>query len=324
MNKNEQEELDEKWPENVSYTVNHAIACTASDLLSPFIGNFTQKYLGKRIEVGCRHEHHASPPPTNIAARSDAPNTDKKPITQPKSSSPTNKKGLFTRLSDKQGKHKETPYESEGRYQRFKLTAHDNCTRECSHSTVITPPSHLKHWWIGELAGDFGAVPLTIGISYWMPGAMNGVRHVVEPILSRFFHAGSRRAARQWAQDNGVSDNTVIDQKEQTIYEREMSHIPQAVVWTATSTALNISTQRLCGNNAPLSHLLTGKLVGSATSAALVVGFRGFFPHQAHRWDQYTTKRLFEPIAHAVHGKADAPRWQEKVRPENSQKVRQI
>jgi len=47
----------EERAEDIAYTINHALACTVTDFIDPFVGNLTQKYLGKRISIGCGHDH---------------------------------------------------------------------------------------------------------------------------------------------------------------------------------------------------------------------------------------------------------------------------
>ena len=45
--------------ENIAYTINHALACTATDFIDPWIGRMTQKYLRQRVSIGCGHDHSA-------------------------------------------------------------------------------------------------------------------------------------------------------------------------------------------------------------------------------------------------------------------------
>lgn len=47
----------EKFAEDLVYTLNHAVVCATTDVIDPFVGNWTQKYLGKRISIGHGHEH---------------------------------------------------------------------------------------------------------------------------------------------------------------------------------------------------------------------------------------------------------------------------
>lgn len=255
--------------EDTAYTINHAIACTATDIASPFIGNMTQRYLGKRVEIGCGHDH----------------GTDKAP--------PLPAKGMFTGLSDKglSGSG------GNGGYKRM---------RPLTTRHVPAPASNLKHWWIGEIAGDFGAVPLTVALQHYTPGFMRGLRTLMEPVAAPLFRLGAKRSTS--------------DKEEQNkIVEREMHHLPQALVWTASATVINIITQRLSGNEGKLTHLLTGKLAGSAFSTAMVVGLRALAPEQAQRWDGFTTQHVFEPVKRIVAGEKN---WQQRV--DKNAKERQI
>lgn len=54
-----------RFAEDLVYTINHAIVCGASDIIDPFIGAYTQKYLGQKLVFNPLHdwahekfEHH--------------------------------------------------------------------------------------------------------------------------------------------------------------------------------------------------------------------------------------------------------------------------
>ena len=281
----EDHKTDAERAEDISYTINHAIACTATDIISPFIGNFTQNYLGKRITIGCNHDHTpSSSTPVFAAGRVEKSG-----------------KGLFRVLKDAEEKH------SIGGYKRL------HTIHTCEHGLpVAQSKNNLKHWWIGELAGDFGAVPVTIAVQRFVPGFMNAIRTLAEPFAAPLFKIGARRSTRIWAEENHIaSDTAEYKAHEKEVFEHEMSHLPQAFMWTASSTVLNLAAQRLSGNKGELSHLIAGKLAGSITSASLVLGFRGIAPHQAYRLDRFTSEHIFEPVTRAVTGRPSS--WQEKV-----------
>lgn len=230
----EAKKTEAQQAEDIAYTINHALACTATDFIDPYFGNLTQRYLGKRYSVGCGHDHS-------------------------------------------------------------KDSAHHDHNHHHHHG------SHLKHWWIGEVVGDFGAVPVTVGMQRHFPGFMNGLRTLLEPLLGGFFRRGAERSARHWAQAQGLSaESQEYKEQADAIYRYEIDHLPQAFMWTASSVALNLGTQRLVGNQAPLWHLVAGKTVGAGISASLVVGGRGFFPAAAHAWDTFTSEHLFLPATKVV------------------------
>lgn len=246
----------ERRAEDVAYTINHAFACTATDLAGPFIGDWTQKYLGSRVNVGCGHDH------TNGH--------------------------LFTALKPKDA--------GASNYKRY--------------APVFKPgpggheqSGHLGHWLIGEAIGDFGAVPITVALTRHAPGFMNLLRRGMETVLGPLFHRGAKKAAQSWAKVNAVApDSQAAKAREEEIYQYEIRHLPQAAVWTVSSIAINVGTQKLTGNTGPLSHLIAGKLTGAGLSAAVVVAGRSFFPATAHRWDNAAAQNLFIPATKAVSG----------------------
>ena len=211
--------------EDYAYTINHALACTATDLIDPYVGKWTQKYLNRRVSIGCGHDHSAD-------GGSTAQN------------------------------------------------------------------------WIGEVVGDFGAVPLTILVQRQMPWLMDAVRYVAEPILGDFFRHGAKEAARTRAMEalqQGVpysAEDFRAHAKE--IYRYEMQHLPQGLMWTASSIGLNIATQKAIGNPSPASHIFAGKVTGSALSTGLLFGVRGLAPETAHRWDRWATSTVLLPGAKVI------------------------
>lgn len=280
----EAQKTDAERARDISYTINHAIACTATDVLSPFIGNYTQRYLGKRIELGCGHDHstpcaHLPPKQTQTAMRKLSTKGFEKPI--------------FRKLQAE-----EMPYK-----------------RLRPPVAAQVPQNNLKHWWIGEVVGDFGAVPVTIAVQRFFPSVMNAIRSIAEPVAAPLFNIGAKRSTRIWAEENNIArDAPEYKAHEKEVLNREMSHLPQAFMWTATSAAINIAAQRISGNRGELSHLIAGKLAGSSTSVALVLGFRSFAPHHAYRFDRFTSEHIFEPITQAVTGTSSS--WQDKVEAE--------
>ncbi len=234
---------DEQRAEDVAYTINHALACTATDILDPYIGNFTQRWLGKRISIGCQHPDH---------------------------------------------QHDHDHHHDHHH--------HDHDHDHAHHHT-------LSHWWIGEIIGDFGAVPFTIGLQRHAPWFMQGLRNGLEAILGPVFLKGAERSAGMWARENGVAlDSKDYQDRVQMIYRHEADHLPQALMWTLSSVGINVITQKAIGNTGPVWHIAAGKAVGAGISAGLVVGGRAFAPQTARKWDQFTSENIFLPLTKSIGG----------------------
>lgn len=234
----------EERAEDIAYTINHALACTFTDWIDPVVGNFTQRYLGKRFSVGCGHDHSGDHGHGHSCSHHD----------------------------------------------------HDH-----DHSHDGENKSSISKWVIGELTGDFGAVPITIAFQRFTPGLMSAMRSVMEPFAGPAFKLGANLSAQSWARKNEIDPTSdVVKEKASDIYEHEMRHLPQAFVWTASSVAINIAMQRKLGNDGPLWHMLAGKLNGVAISTGAVVGGRAIMPQTARKWDQWTSDNIFLPMTKLV------------------------
>jgi hypothetical protein len=237
-----QKTADER-SEDVAYTINHSLACLTSDFVTnPIVGGLTQKWLGKRYQIGgCGHDHS--------------------------------------------GDHDHDHHDHEH---------HDHEYHHHSHGI-------FGHTVIGEIAGDFAAVPLTIAFQRYAPGFMNLIRNITEPVLGWMFKNGANRSAKAWAKDNQVDiQSDAFKEKAAQIYEHEVQHLPQAVMWTASSMVINILTQKLSGNKNPVWQIAAGTASGVAVTAGLVVGARAVAPETAHKWDRFTSQKLFLPATKAV------------------------
>ena len=221
--------------EDVAYTINHALACTATDFIDPFVGNATQQWLGRRFSVGCGHDHG-----------------------------------------------------------HFHGAAHGEHGHDHAHS-------HLGHWWLGELAGDFGSVPVTIAIQRHAPGLMGGIRNGLQTVAGGVFRKAAERSARRQATAFGMeADEETINARAEELYRHEMDHLPQAAVWTASSVILNVGIQKLTGNSAPLWQLGVSKLAGVGLSSGLTVGLRAFAPTTAQKWDRFSSEKLYLPATKKI------------------------
>ena len=209
--------------ENIAYTVNHALACTATDFIDPFVSTQIQKYLNQKVSIGCGHDH-----------------------------------------SDGHG--------------------------------------HGENWQgvVGELVGDFGAVPLTVALQRYAPWLMDGIRYVAEPIMGDLFRGGAISAAShqsKLAMLNGTPFSAdEYRARARELYRYEVQHLPQGLVWTGTAIVGNVMIQKhLLGNNSPINEIYAGKIAGAAISSGLLFGTRAFATEKAKQWDEWATEKVFLP-----------------------------
>ncbi len=185
----------------------------------------------------------------------------------------------------------------------------------------------------GEFIGDFGAVPLTIGVQRYFPNVMKGIRKLTEPLMRPIFRYGIERSSKGWAQRNDVdTESQEYRDHVQTVYEHEMGHFPQAVVWTGFSLGLNVGYQMHADKctHIPFMNKLalksTSVLSGVLVTAGMVVAARAFVPHKMRELDKWTSHNVILPATKTVgkvfgvkeddvnrmvekHNQLDNPQW---------------
>lgn len=158
----------------------------------------------------------------------------------------------------------------------------------------------------GEFIGDFGAVPLTIGVQRMFPNFMNGVRKLCEPVMRPLFKWGVERDNKDWAKKHNVAaDSQEYKDHAAKVYEYEMSHFPQAVVWTGFALGLNTAYQ-MHADKSPIpfsqKFLLksTSVLSGVLVTAGVVVAARALAPNKMHAFDTWTGEKAILPATKVV------------------------
>lgn len=164
------------------------------------------------------------------------------------------------------------------------------------HNHQFNPKGSWWHSIGGEIAGDFGSVPIAIAFQRFTPGLMAGLRNFSESLVGDIFHRSAEQSAARWAFKRGIAYNSkAYHQRMEEIYQHEMGHLPQAIIWTLSSIGLNTATQRLTGNTHSPVIIAGSKAVGSLITTGIVIGARVIAPRAAREWDKYTSKNLFLP-----------------------------
>jgi len=158
----------------------------------------------------------------------------------------------------------------------------------------------------GEFIGDFGAVPVTIAAQRFFPSFMHGLRKLSEPLVRPLFAFGIERSSKKWAKEQGYAEGSPeYEAHKREVYEHEIGHFPQAIVWTGASLGGNIAYQ-MYADKTPMafdrklalksSSVLSGVLV----TAGMVVAARALAPDTMHRMDRWTSKKIILPATKAV------------------------
>ncbi len=244
-----------KFLENTVYTLNHALVCLSMDLfVAPWVGNFTQRYFDKRINIWHAHDHD------------------------------DHDHGHGHGHDHGHDHHHGDHHHHDGDHH------HGDSHHDHHHG-------NFWHWLIGEGAGDLGAVPLTVAMDYAAPGLMRGIQTVSEPVLGPAFRWSSERHANKWAYEHGFeSQSPEAKARAKELYDFEVEHLPQAFMWTASSSVMNLAVQRLAGNTGYWRSMIAGKLNASLWPLITTLTIRSLAPNTAQRIDAFNTNYIAEPV----------------------------
>lgn len=196
----ERRKTEEQRAEDIAYTINHSLYCTLTDFLNPPINAATDGWL-RWLIPGCGHDHSKDGGHHHHDHHEHGP----------------------------QCKHHHHAPQPASRWERVKQASKQAFSQE-----------RFIQYAKGEFIGDFGAMPLTIGVQRIFPNFMNGVRKLTEPVMRPIFNYGIERSSKSWAKERHIAlDSPEYKEHAQAVYEHEMNHFPQAVVWTGFSLGLN-------------------------------------------------------------------------------------
>jgi hypothetical protein len=162
--------------------------------------------------------------------------------------------------------------------------------------------SPATSWLAGEVAGDFGAVPVVVGLQHFAPKLMEGIGRLAAPIASPVFRRSAMRSARAEFKLAGMDvDTPEFDARVAELQQRELEDLPKAIMWTAVSPTINIIMQKaVMQNPAPVTDLIMGKAIGATVTSGLTVGLRATSPRHAQKWDDVVSKKAGKPVSTVV------------------------
>ncbi len=285
----EKEKSAQEHAEDIAYTVNHALSCGATDILvQPIAATaasamVTQELMPKWLRwTTSMFEHHHDGKTTMVDTGS----------------------GVLTPEGGFFHKHIQTVRDTETASVRWARVG-----KKIREQMRPGPFMHnLGHWAVGETAGDAGGIIPTIMVQRFFPSFMDGMRKLLEPVARPFFRNGAERDARRWGKRNGfAADAPEVEEKRAYLYEHEISHLPQAMVWNAFSIPINFGVQYLTHGHHKSSNwrksvadmlpgFIVGKGFGTLFSNGVLLGGRAVAPDAFIAWDRWNSKHIIKPV----------------------------
>jgi hypothetical protein len=263
----ERQKTELQKAEDVAYTINHAISCGLTDIaIQPYVGVWTINAIEKAADAG---------------------------------KFPSWLKWIQNLF--------EHPHNHDEEACTHKHHKHEH---KHEHHKALKAPSFWKnvaHWTSAEFFGDVGAVPATVLVQRLAPGLMHDIRKAIEPIAEKGFRKGAHHASIAWAQKNGYGEGSAEQKaKENELYEYEMKHLPQAVMWNVFAWPTNVLLQRYVfkhpGHEHSLAGIAVGKTFGALVSNTALIGGRAVMPDVAHRWDVWNSENVIVPTTKVLGG----------------------
>lgn len=316
----EKQKTAKQRAEDVAYTINHSLYCTFTDWFGAPINAATDNWLSWLIP-GCGHDHgtdanHQHGPGCGHDHGHDhgAGAKDKPHVHGPGCG---HDHGDLVQLG---GKKKDKPFAPTC----GPVDGHDHHGHDHGHApTGGGKPSRwdkvkgaLKHsfskermiqYTQGEFIGDLGAIPITVGVQRIAPGFMDGLRKVAEPVFGPLFKWGIERESQRWAKKHLIDESSQeYKQHVKDVYEHELRHFPQAIVWTGSALALNTGYQMYADKrqfDSVYKKLLlksTSCLTNVLVTAGVVVAGRAFMPSRMRSFDQFTSEHFIMPATRAI------------------------
>lgn len=276
----ERKKTPQQRAEDVIYTLNHTFTClTLTDLvLVPVI----------RAITGWRIGHSHDEPPS-------APISDAEKLERAHKEGAG--RGMLTKLIS--GESKGASQSSLDKVCCAEGGAGHNHNHD--HHEKLPFWKRAGHWAVGEAIGDVGAAFVTIPMQRLLPGMMDGIRRMVEPVVGGFFRRGAEHAAHKWADKHGLTyDNQDVIDRAHKLYEYEMHHLPQMAVWTVSSIGLHWAVMRKLEPAITVGEFARMKAVGAGITAATVFGARAAAPDKAHKWDETAGRYVVMPLTKTV------------------------
>lgn len=270
--------------EDIAYTINHSVYCTATDFLNPPINAATDGYL-RWLIPGCGHDHSQD--------------------------------GEHHHEHGASCSHHHAPPENLSRWEKVKFASKQTFNK-----------NRLLSYVKGEFIGDFGAVPITIAAQRMFPDFMTGLRAISEPVVRPLFSWGIAHDNAAWAKEHNVSkDSPEAKAHAASVYDYEINHFPQAIVWTGASLGLNTAYQVYADKSPMLLErklaLKSGSVLsGILVTAGVVVAARALAPNTMHGVDQWTSEHAIIPTTNAINSinnikeekkNTSQTMWQQKI-----------
>ncbi len=301
----EQQKTLEERAQDIAYTVNHALLCFSNDTwINTIVAALSQKYLGKKLNTSLCMLSHRHDDGKQVCTNTDPDHVREHKEAREAVQETVGKSTSFSFGSGFDGigsTSTDTSDAAKPKTPTVNIADAISCGTGCDHDHD-TFLGAMKHWFVAEALGDLGGVGLTIALQRHAPDFMDWLSKGMEKVVGPLYARSTQAAAKDWAYRTGFGLTSPVTQRYQDeLYQYEVKHLGQAVVWTVTSVGINlVSQKKLTGNNATVMELLLLKSAASGIVSGLLIGGRAFFPEQSSEWDKWNSDHIITPTSKVI------------------------
>lgn len=151
-----------------------------------------------------------------------------------------------------------------------------------------------KHTWGGEIFGDSAAFFVYIGAKRLFTRPIDAITKYVKKAADPVLDPLAARSLRDWKKREGLSDGDVRYRQKIEEYEQfQAENIVDSSIIAASSTLINVGTQRALGNKQAFGLILTSKVIGAALTMGTMLGLRTALPTSMKTLDDELGDRYF-------------------------------
>ncbi len=150
---------------------------------------------------------------------------------------------------------------------------------------------------VGEVAGDFAAFGVYVGLKTFFATPVNMVISSVKDIGSPILTKMGRNSVTQWAKEHDVSEDDPRYKKRVEDYKTfQAENAVDSAIIATSATALNLLAQRqLLKNEQSYMTMFKGKLMGAGLTLVAMFASSVFFPKQTRRVEDKIEETLVNP-----------------------------
>ncbi len=264
---------------DIAYTVNHAVSCGTTDML---IAPTIAALFG--VQVGCSDPNHRHEAGHAHTAACDHSATQRMP-----SFGAAKTDGITTRKAGFANGKSASELAAELCAPKWKWCDWKRINWKLYRGEV-------GHYFRSEIIGDVAAVPLTIMTQRFFPSLAEGLRQLVQPLATPFFRFGANHAAKQEAKAGLIApDAAAIAARAEAIFQSEMGHVQQAVLWNMFAFPIGVLAQKIGGHGASTGEIIRNKTMGALISNGMLLGGRALAPDLAQQWDKSNSEHIIMP-----------------------------